>query len=110
MCSSDLEATIPNTTSDPRVFAKDAKSVYISQIQSGSQGIDLSAADVLIFLNLNFSAMHYLQSRARLQTKTRTKPAVAHYLCAENGIEEKILQTVQRKEDYTLAHFMNEYR
>jgi hypothetical protein len=105
-----LELVLDNTTSDPKVFANDPKSVYISQIQSGSQGVDLSVADVLIFLNINFSAMHYLQSRARLQKMNRTKPAVVHYLCAVGGIEERILDMVQNKEDYTLSHFMRDYR
>ena len=105
-----LELVLDNTTSDPKVFASNAKSVYISQIQSGSQGVDLSVADVLIFLNINFSAMHYIQSRARLQKMNRTKPAVVHYLCAVGGIEERILNMVQNKEDYTLSHFMRDYR
>ena len=105
-----LELVLENTTSDPKVFASDPKSVYISQIQSGSQGVDLSVADVLIFLNINFSAMHYIQSRARLQKMNRTKPAVVHYLCAVGGIEERILNMVQNKEDYTLSHFMRDYR
>jgi SNF2 family DNA or RNA helicase len=105
-----LELVLDNTTSDPKIFASDPESLYISQIQSGSQGVDLSVADVLIFLNVNFSAMHYLQSRARLQKMNRTKPAVVHYLCSVGGIEERILNMVQNKEDYTLSHFMRDYR
>jgi hypothetical protein len=54
--------------------------------------------------------MHYLQSRARLQKMNRIKPAVVHYLCAVGGIEERILDMVQNKEDYTLSHFMRDYR
>jgi hypothetical protein len=105
-----LRLVIPDITEDPKEFASNPHMTYISQIQSGSQGVDLSAADVLVFLNLNFSAMHYWQSRARLQTMTRTKQAKVHYVFAKNGIEHKILQTVRRKEDYTTAHFMRDFR
>lgn len=105
-----LESMLPKVTSDPKVFAENDDVVYISQIQAGSQGVDLSPADVLIFLNLNFSAMHYWQSRARLQTMTRTKRAHVHYLFATDGIERKILEAVKRKEDYTISHFMRDYK
>lgn len=105
-----LRLVIPDITEDPKEFASNPHMTYISQIQAGSQGVDLSAADVLVFLNLNFSAMHYWQSRARLQTMTRTKQAKVHYVFAKNGIEHKILQTVRRKEDYTTAHFMRDFR
>lgn len=105
-----LRLVIPDITEDPKEFASNPHMTYISQIQAGSQGVDLSCADVLVFLNINFSAMHYWQSRARLQTMTRTKQAKVHYVFAKNGIESKILDTVRRKEDYTTSHFMRDFR
>jgi hypothetical protein len=76
-----LRLVIPDITEDPKEFASSPHMTYISQIQAGSQGVDLSCADVP-FLNINFSAMHYWQSRARLQTMTRTKQAkAALHLC-----------------------------
>jgi len=105
-----LRLVLRDVTEDPKEFAGSPHMTYISQIQAGSQGVDLSSADVLVFLNLNFSAMHYWQSRARLQTMTRTKRARVHYIFAKNGIESKILETVRRKEDYTTAHFMRDFR
>jgi hypothetical protein len=105
-----LRLVIPDITEDPKEFASNPHMTYISQIQAGSQGVDLSCADVLVFLNINFSAMHYWQSRARLQTMTRTKQAKVHYVFAKNGIESKILETVRRKEDYTTSHFMRDFR
>jgi len=105
-----LRLVIPDITEDPKEFASNPHMTYISQIQAGSQGVDLSCADVLVFLNINFSAMHYWQSRARLQTMTRTKQAKVHYVFAKNGIEGKILESVRRKEDYTTSHFMRDFR
>jgi len=105
-----LRLVIPDITEDPKEFASNPHMTYISQIQAGSQGVDLSCADVLVFLNINFSAMHYWQSRARLQTMTRTKQAKVHYVFAKNGIESKILESVRRKEDYTTSHFMRDFR
>lgn len=105
-----LVSTLDVTTTDPKVFAESKDVIYISQIQAGSQGVDLSTADALVFYNVNFSAMHYLQARARLQTMTRTNEAKIYYLCGSDGIEQRILNMVRKKEDYTLAHFMRDYR
>jgi len=82
---------------------------YVSQIQSGREGINLSAADAIVMLNIDFSAVSYFQARARLQTKDRTKSAKVYWLFSRGGIEEKIYRAVMKKKDYTLAHFKRDY-
>jgi SNF2 family DNA or RNA helicase len=82
---------------------------YISQIQSGREGINLSAADAIVMFNIDFSAVSYWQARARLQTKDRTKEAKVYWIFAENGIEERIHEAVMKKKDYTLEHFKNHF-
>ena len=79
--------------------------IYLSQFISGREGINLSAADCLICLNINFSAVTYFQVRARLQTRDRTEPAIVHWIFAENGIEADIYKTVSNKKNYTLNYF-----
>lgn len=99
-----------NITEDPQTFNNTYTTVaFISQIQSGREGINLSSADCLIMLNIDFSAVSYWQSRARLQTQTRTKPAEVHWLFSENGIEQRIYDVVQRKKDFTLHYFKKTY-
>ena len=82
---------------------------YVSQIQSGREGINLSSADALVMLNIDFSAVSYFQARARLQTKDRTKTARVYWIFSQDGIEEKIYRAVMKKKDYTLAHFKRDY-
>jgi SNF2 family DNA or RNA helicase len=82
---------------------------YISQIQSGREGINLSAADAIVMYNIDFSAVSYWQARARLQTKYRTKQAKVYWIFAENGIEERIHEVVMKKKDYTLEHFKKDF-
>ena len=83
--------------------------VFVSQIQSGREGINLSTADALIFYNIDFSAVSYWQSRARIQTKDRKKESKIHWIFAHNGIEDKIYKAVMDKKDYTLTHFKRDY-
>lgn len=94
----------------PESFAMSGQNaVYISQIQSGREGINLSSADCLVMYNIDFSAVSYWQARARLQSKDRTKPAKVYWVFAKDGIEAKIYERVKDKKDYTLHHFKRDF-
>jgi len=95
---------------EPQAFAEAEEGVFISQIQSGREGINLSTAEALIFYNIDFSAVSYWQARARLQTKDREAEAKIYWIFAEGGIEHKIYKAVMEKKDYTLDHFKKDYR
>jgi SNF2 family DNA or RNA helicase len=43
-------------TESPEEFNGSTDKIFISQVQSGSMGINLSTADILIFFNIDFSA------------------------------------------------------
>lgn len=94
----------------PESFAMSGQNaVYISQIQSGREGINLSSADCLVMYNIDFSAVSYWQARARLQSKDRTRPAKVYWVFAIGGIESKIYERVKDKKDYTLHHFKKDF-
>jgi hypothetical protein len=94
---------------DPQEFNASTDKIFVSQIQSGREGINLSTADCLIMLNIDFSALSYWQTRARLQSQERTKDAIVYWLFAENGIEPKIYAAVSKKKDYTLSYFKKDF-
>lgn len=96
-------------TFDALHFEDNDDLVFCSQIVSGREGLDLSTADCLIFYNIDFSATSYWQSRARIQTKDRTKKAQIYWIFAHDGIEDKIYKAVQDKKDYTLQYFKKDY-
>lgn len=83
--------------------------VFCSQIVSGREGVNLSTADDLIFYNIDFSAVSYWQSRARIQTRDRTQESKIHWIFSLNGIEDQIYKAVQQKKDYTLNHFKSDF-
>ena len=95
---------------DPQEFNASCNKIFVSQIQSGREGINLSTADCLIMLNIDFSAVSYWQSRARLQSKERTKEAMVYWLFADPGIEPKIYAAVSKKMDYTLSYFKKDFQ
>lgn len=87
----------------------DADCIYVSQIQSGREGINLSSADALIMFNIDFSAVSYFQARARMQSRERTTPAKLYWIFAKDGIEHKIYMRVLNKEDYTISYFKKDF-
>lgn len=91
-------------TQDIDEFNSDPNKWIALQIVSGREGVNLSAADYLVYLNIDFSAVSYWQSRDRLTTMQRKSNDV-FWIFAENGIEHKIYKTVMNKADYTLKHF-----
>jgi hypothetical protein len=95
---------------DPMAFNEtDGDAVFISQIQSGREGINLSSAEALVMYNIDFSAVSYWQSRARMQTKDRKTASRVFWIFTSGGIEERIFGMVQNKKDFTLSHFKKIY-
>ena len=78
------------------------------QIVSGREGISLSKADHLVFLNIQYSAVSYFQAKDRLTTMDRKENTI-FWIFAKDGIEQKIYDTVKNKKDYTLSTFKKDY-
>ncbi|MCX7880854.1 MAG: hypothetical protein N2517_09370, partial [Ignavibacteria bacterium] len=105
-----LRRVFPNHTFDPMEFARCPDKVFLSQIQSGSMGIDLSMAQSIIFYNIDYSFTNYWQARNRIQNKNQSKRPRVVWIFIEGGIEEKILNVVRRKQDYTTYYFKKDFR
>lgn len=101
---------IDKLTEDPAEFNERDDKTFVSQIQSGREGVNLSTADCLVFLNIDYAAVSYWQARERLQDKHRLKEAVIYWVFSEGGIEEKIYTAVLGKKDYTLHYFKKDYQ
>lgn len=97
-------------TEDPKEFNERSDLAFYSQIQSGSMGTNLSTAEVLVMMNIDFSNVQYWQVRARMQSKDRTMPALMCWIFSENGIEQKILAAVRQKKDYVLSYFKKDFQ
>lgn len=95
-------------TTDLEEFNTTNKSIAY-QIVSGREGVNLSRASSLVYMNIDFSAVSYWQSRDRLTTMDRLENNV-YWFFAKNGIEDKIYKAVMNKKNYTLNVFKNDFR
>lgn len=101
-----MAAFNPGVYEDSMEFNKaTGPAVWISQIQSGREGVNVSTADCIIMYNVDFSATSYWQARERLQVKDRKDPARVYWVFTEGGIEEQIYNQVLNKRDFTLMHY-----
>lgn len=87
----------------------DKSMVFAGQFSSIREGLDLRTADCIVMLNIDFSAVSYMQSINRLQSKDREKPAEIHWIFSNLGLEKKIYHTVKEKQaNYTSRIFLKE--
>lgn len=100
-----LKNVLGNTTNTPEEFNENDDLWYVGQIQSSREGVNLSTADCLVYFNIDFSALSYLQGRDRATHKHRKKENVVYWIFSNDGIESRIYKTVRKKEDYTLKHY-----
>jgi hypothetical protein len=94
-------------TTDLEEFNTTDKDIAL-QIVSGREGLSLKQAEVLLYLNIDFSAVSYWQSRDRLTTKDRMTNEVV-WIFSKGGIEDSIYKTVGNKKSYTLDAFNKEF-
>ncbi|HEX4888559.1 MAG TPA: hypothetical protein VFV37_10980 [Luteibaculaceae bacterium] len=85
-------------------FNTTSKSIAL-QIVSGREGINLSKGDAIVYYNIDFAAVSYWQSRARMITSDR-KTAEVHWLFAKGGIERGIYEKVMQKKNFTTSHYV----
>jgi hypothetical protein len=91
-------------TDSPEEFNASDK-VYIGQVQSSREGVNLSSADDLVFFSIDHSALSYLQGRDRASYLGRDRANRVHWLFAARSIEPSIYKMVRNKEDYTTNHY-----
>jgi hypothetical protein len=100
-----VKELIPNCVITPEAFNADPTATFVGQIRSSREGVNLSSADCLVYLNIEFSSLSYIQGRDRATTKDRKTPPEVWFIMSEGGIELDIYNTVIKKQDYTLKHF-----
>jgi hypothetical protein len=92
-------------TDSPETFNADSQATYIGQVQASREGVNLSTADDLIFIGIDYSALSYLQGRDRASYLGRDRANRVHFIFAARGIEPKVYAQVRDKQNYTTAHY-----
>jgi len=93
-------------TTDIDEFNNTDKSFALQQ--SSTEGMNLSKAKYLVYLNLGFSGKNYIQSRDRMTVQSRKENNV-YFICENDGITEKILESVTKKKNFNSRMFKQNF-
>lgn len=102
-----LMNNFPYHTHSAEYFNNNKHMTYIGNMRS-TEGLNLSKADALVFMNIDFSCVAYIQSKDRMTHKDREKENKVYYIFNRLGIERDIYKRVKAKEDYTSSIFLRE--
>ncbi len=76
-------------------------SITFVQYQAGAMGVNLQKANKIIYYTLPLSSELYEQSKKRIHRIGQNQPCFYYQLICKNSIEEKILKTLDMRQDYT---------
>ena len=96
---------INGSVKDLTAYENDSNSITFIQYGSGAHGLNLQKADKTIYFTLPLSSEFFEQSKCRTHRLGQTKPCFYYTLICANSIEEKILKTLEMRNDYTNALF-----
>lgn len=79
--------------------------VTLVQYQAGATGINLQRANKVIYHSLPLSSELWMQSKKRIHRIGQSRTCFYYYLITKNSIEEKILDVLKERQDFTLDLF-----
>lgn len=76
-------------------------SVTLIQYQAGSMGLNLQKSNKIVYFTLPLSSELFEQSKKRTHRIGQNRACMYYYLIVKNSIEEKIMETLEQRKDYT---------
>jgi SNF2 family DNA or RNA helicase len=77
--------------------------MFVSQIATGSMGIDLTAARITVMYSFDHKWVDYAQAIERTYGPKQTRPVVVHHLLATNTLNRGILNVLKARGDLSHA-------
>ena len=91
-----------------RSYENEHDSITFIQYQAGAMGLNLQKANKVIYFTLPLSSELYEQSKKRIHRIGQDQPCFYYQLICKGSIEEKILATLDKRQDFTLKLFEKE--
>lgn len=82
-----------------------ANTVILVQYQAGATGVNLQKANKVIYHSLPLSSELWMQSKKRIHRIGQSRTCFYYYLITEKTVEEKILEVLKERRDFTLDLF-----
>lgn len=92
---------INGETKDRTAFDQYDNSIIFVQYQAGAMGLNLQAANKVIYFTLPQSSELFDQSHKRIHRIGQKNNCLYYYLLCAGSVEEDILETLKMRKDYT---------
>lgn len=88
-------------TKDLNAYETESNSVTLCQYQSASKGLNLQKCNKIIYLSLPLSSEDFEQSKKRVHRIGQDQTCFYYLMISKGTVEEKILNTLEQRKDYT---------
>ena len=88
-------------TKDLTAYESEENSITFCQYQAGAMGLNLQKANKVIYYTLPEKSDLFEQSKKRIHRIGQDKPCFYYIMLVDGSIEEMILRTLERREDFT---------
>lgn len=92
-----------------KAYEKYDNSITLIQYQAGAMGLNLQKANRIIYFSLPERSELFEQSKARICRIGQEKQCYYHIMMCRNSVEEKILDCLKMRKDYTDELFRRDY-
>ena len=93
---------------DLTAYEQEINSVTLCQYQSASKGLNLQMCNRIIYFSLPLSSENFEQSKKRVHRIGQDKTCFYYIMTCRGTVEERILQTLNERKDYTDELFKEE--
>lgn len=94
-------SVVNGSEKDLSAFEKWDDSITLVQYQSGAMGLNLQLASRMIFFTLPLSSELYEQAKKRIHRIGQHKPCFYYQMICKGSVEERILKTLDMRQDFT---------
>ena len=94
-------STISGSLKDLRAYEGVENAITFVQYQAGSMGLNLQKANKIIYYSLPLRSELFEQSKKRIHRIGQDKPCFYYVIMCKGSVEEKIYQTLKKREDFT---------
>lgn len=96
---------INGTGTDLTHYETHSDSLTLVQYQAGAMGHNLGKSNIVVYFTLPLSSDRFQQSLKRIHRIGQERCCFYYFLLTENSVEEKILQVLKQRRDFTDALF-----
>lgn len=96
-----LYSVVNGSRKNLAIYENEDDSITFIQYQAGAMGLNLQKANKIIYFTLPLSSELYEQSKKRIHRIGQDRPCFYYQLIVKGSIEERILETLEMRQDFT---------